>query len=143
VPDLALEKYSYIPIEGSTPTGLSDAFQSFWYFGCLKFFLIALVMQKLWLAARHGSLTAQLLYMLMPVQAMQAITHTTHSFVAPWIHMAIFLLPALLLAHRRRVGQLFPSEPLAVSRDLRPRTDQASEPRGFRSADVASPPLAR
>ena len=104
------EEYFYTPAMGSTLTGLADAFQSFWYFGCLKFFLIAFVMQKLWLAARGGNLTAQLLYMLMPVYALQAITHTTHYFVSPWVHLGIFLLPALLWARqpirRRKASEL-------------------------------------
>ena len=100
--DPALEEYQYSPSAGSTVTGLSDAFQSFWYFGCIKFFLIALVMQKLWLAARSGNITAQLLYMLLPVQAMQAITHYTNNFLLPWPHMVIFLLPALFLSRRGR-----------------------------------------
>src|SRR5262249_17269603 len=59
------------------------------------------VLQKLWLAAQDGNLTAQLLYMLMPVWALEAITHTTQYFLNPWVHMAAFLLPALLLARRR------------------------------------------
>lgn len=101
VPQPAFEEYLYTPPMGSTWTGLSDSFQSFWYFGCLKFFLIAFVMQKLWLAAQGGNLTAQLLYMLMPVYALEAITHTTQYFISPWVHVAIFLLPALMLARRR------------------------------------------
>jgi hypothetical protein len=105
LPDPAYEEYLYTPPMGSTWTGLSDAFQSFWYFGALKFFLIAFVMQKLWLAAQGGNLTAQLLYMLMPVYALEAITHTTQYFLGPWVHMAIFLLPALLLARRRCSGR--------------------------------------
>ncbi len=100
--DAALQEYQYTPPAGSTVTGLSDAFQSFWYFGCLEFLLIAVVMQKLWLAARNGSITAQLLYMLLPVQAMQAVTHYTNNFLLPWPHMAVFLLPALLLARQGR-----------------------------------------
>jgi hypothetical protein len=107
--DVAFNQYYYTPLLGSTPTGLSDAFQSFWYFGCLKFFLIAFVMQKLWCAARDGSEMAQLLYMLLPPQAMQAITHDTHHFVGPWVHIALFLLPAMLLTRRRPRGR---SDPL-------------------------------
>jgi hypothetical protein len=98
----AYEEYFYVPLVGSTETGLSDAFRSFWYFGCLKFFLIAFVMQKLWLAARAGSITAELLYMLLPAWAMEAITHTTHYFVIPWVHISMFLLPALFFARRAR-----------------------------------------
>jgi hypothetical protein len=107
--NLAFNQYYYTPPQGSTPTGLSDAFQSFWYFGCLEFFLIAFVMQKLWWAARDGSQMAQLLYMLLPAQAMQAITHDTHHFVGPWVHIALFLLPAMLLTRRRPRGR---SDPL-------------------------------
>jgi hypothetical protein len=96
------EVFLYEPQLGTTYTGFSDAFQSFWYFGCLKFFLIAFIMQKLWWAARAGSLTAQLLYMLVPMQALEAVTHSTHSFVTPWVHIAMFLLPALFLARKGR-----------------------------------------
>jgi hypothetical protein len=99
----AYDEYFYTPASGSTWTGLSDAFQSFWYFGCLEFFLIGWIMQRLWLAAGRGSICAQLIYMLIPVQAMQAITHTTSYFVTPWIHIGIFLVPALLAARRTEI----------------------------------------
>jgi hypothetical protein len=97
----AYDEFFYTPPTGSTWTGLSDAFQSFWYFGCLKFFLIAIVMRKLWLAASGGNLTAQLLYMLLPVHALEAITHTTQYFLSPLVHLAVFLIPPLMLARRR------------------------------------------
>jgi hypothetical protein len=100
----AYDEFFYVPPMGSTVTGFSDTFQSFWYFGCLKFFLIAFVMQKLWLGARQGSLTAQLLYMLLPSFAMESITHWTHNFLLPWPHIGIFLIPALLWARRPRPG---------------------------------------
>jgi hypothetical protein len=99
----AYDEYAYTPASGSTWTGLSDAFQSFWYFGCLEFFLISWIMQRLWLAAGGGSICAQLIYMLIPVQAMQAITHTTSYFVTPWIHIGIFLVPALWAARRTEI----------------------------------------
>jgi hypothetical protein len=98
--DPAFDEYLYTPPLGSTSTGLSDTFQSFWYFGSLEFFVIAFVMQRLWWAARDGRVMAQLLYMLLLVQALEAITHGTHQFVAPWIHAAIFLLPAMLWARK-------------------------------------------
>jgi hypothetical protein len=97
----AYDEFFYTPTLGSTVTGFSDAFASFWYFGCLKFFAIAYCMQKLWWAARGGSLVAQLLYMLLPVPALEAITHSTQTFISPWVHMAIFLLPGIYLARRR------------------------------------------
>lgn len=105
LPQPALEEFFYQPAIGSTWTGLSDAFQSFWYFGCLKFFVIAYVMQKFWLAARGGNLTAQLAYMLIPVYALETITHSTQRFLDPWVHLAVFFLPALLLSRRRAKKQ--------------------------------------
>jgi hypothetical protein len=97
----AYDEFFYTPALGSTLTGLSDAYASFWYVGCLKFFLIAFCMQKLWWWARSGSIVAQLLYMLAPMNALEAITHSTQNFVSPWVHMAIFLLPAVYLTRRR------------------------------------------
>jgi hypothetical protein len=97
----AYDEFLYTPTPGSTLTGFSDAYASFWYFGCLEFFGIAYCMQKLWWAARGGSFVAQLLYMLMPMWALEAITHSTHAFGEPWVHIAIFLLPGIYLARRR------------------------------------------
>jgi len=101
LPQPSQEEFFYLPAPGSTWTGLSDAFQSFGYLGCLNFFVVAYFMQKFWLAARGGNLTAQLAYMLIPVYALEAITHTTQRFLDPWPHLAVFFLPALLLSRRR------------------------------------------
>jgi hypothetical protein len=116
VPSPAYEQSFYTPPMGSTLTGFSDAYASFWYLGCLKFFLIAFCMQKLWWYARGGSLMAQLCYMLLPIQALEAITHSTQNFVSPWVHIAIFLLPALYIA-RKRAPRDKPLHP-AVSSEL-------------------------
>jgi hypothetical protein len=118
----AYDEFFYTPVPGSTVTGFADAYASFWYFGCLEFFGIAYCMQKLWWAARGGSFVAQLLYMLMPINALEAITHGTDAFVVPWVHMAIFLLPGIYLARRRKTA----SEPhgghqLAGPRVVQPR----------------------
>jgi hypothetical protein len=45
-------------------------------------------------------MSAQLGYVLILAQALHSITHSTHNFVAPWVHMAMFLVPALMLARR-------------------------------------------
>lgn len=137
VPDPAFEEYFYTPPLGTTWTGLSDAFQSFWYFGVLKFFLIAFVMQKLWLAGQEGNLTAQLLYMLVPVYALEAITHITQAFVAPWVHIAIFLLPALMVA-RRRGNVRVPSEQGAIANERWRSPGQPGETIGVARAKASA-----
>lgn len=88
----------YAPHPGTTETGLSDAFASFAYLGALKFFLLAYLMRRLYDAAMAGSTVCQLVYALSLAPAMHAITHHTQWPVSAWIHMAMFLVPALALA---------------------------------------------
>jgi hypothetical protein len=91
----------YAPHPGTTETGLSDAFASFSYLGALKFFLLAYLMRRLYDAAMAGSTLCQLVYALSLAPAMHAITHHTQWPVSAWIHMAMFLVPALALARVR------------------------------------------
>ena len=88
----------YDPPTGSTETGMADAFASFWYLGCLKFFLIAYALSRLYWNARHGSMVAQIVYMTSVVPAMLAITHHTQWMVSTWVHMTLLLLPGLAMA---------------------------------------------
>lgn len=99
--DQAYQEFGHKGLTGSTLTGMSDAFRSFWYFGAIKFFVIAYVLARIYSAAISGNAVMQLLYMLMLVNGLHAITHHTNWFVSPWVHLAIFLLPALLYAKIR------------------------------------------
>lgn len=85
----------YNPELGTTETGLVDAFQSFWYFGCLKFLLLAYVMARIWASAMEGQASAQIVYILSIVPAMHAVSHQTDWVVPVWVHMLFFLVPAL------------------------------------------------
>lgn len=96
----ALEAFRHVPHTGSTHTGMSDAFGSFWYFGALKFFLIALIMAKLYRAGLRGHFVAQALLMLVYVDALQAITHGTGPFFTVWPSLVAFMGPALLYARK-------------------------------------------
>ncbi len=95
LPDEAMRVFGYRAKYGSTVTGLVDSFGSFWYFGCFKFFIIGMVLRKIWNAAKSGGLVSQLLYMLLIVKVLHTVTHSTHWFLAPWVHIAVFLLPGL------------------------------------------------
>jgi hypothetical protein len=98
-------QYLYTKRSGLTTTGMTDSFGSFWYFGCIKFFIIAFIMSKLFLAANRGNSVAQILCMVLTVPAMHAITHSTFWFYKFWPHMLLFLLPALLYARVGRKGK--------------------------------------
>jgi hypothetical protein len=90
LPDVFDVNYT-LPFVGSTLTGFSDCFSSFWYFGSLEFFLIALIMGRIYIFALRGSMTMQVFYMLSLVPSMLTITHSTHEIVGAWIHMLLFL----------------------------------------------------
>jgi hypothetical protein len=88
----------YEPMAGSTYTGMADAFASFWYFGCLKFGLIAWVLGRIYASALHGNTGMQILYMLSVLPGMLSITHFTDEILIGWVHTAAFLIPALYFA---------------------------------------------
>lgn len=90
--------FGYNPSIGSTSTGMTDAFASFWYLGCLKFFLIAWIMGWMYAAARRGHTVMQVVYILSVTPAMLAVTHFTNEVAIAWVHMAAFFVPAFLYA---------------------------------------------
>jgi hypothetical protein len=100
--DLAYDEFGYTASTGSTRTGMTDSFLSFWYFGALEFFIISYVLARIYSAAVRGNITMQLLFILMLVKGLHSITHHTNWFVSPWVHLFIFLTPAILYARTKR-----------------------------------------
>jgi hypothetical protein len=98
IPDVALAYFTYVPHTGTTNIGITDAYRSFGYLGCVKFLLIALAMRWLYARAMSGDFAMQVCYMLILTPGLHAITHSTQSFLSPWVHMAIFLAPVLIWA---------------------------------------------
>jgi len=96
--DSARQVFGLVPHLGSTMTGLTDAFESFWFFGAIKFFVIGFIMSRWWFAARAGNRVAQLVLMLCIAASLEAITHTTHHFFVVFVEIVTFMLPALLYA---------------------------------------------
>jgi hypothetical protein len=93
--DAAYSLFGHIPASGSTSTGISDAFLSFWYFGAVKFLIIGYIMHSLSRAADKGQIVAQILLMLIFPGSLLAITHHTNWFFLTWIRIAAFLGPAI------------------------------------------------
>jgi hypothetical protein len=93
---------SYNKPTGTTETGMADAYASFWYFGAFKFFLVAYCLSRLYGAAMAGHTAPQLFYMLLAVPAMHTISHHTQWVLSAWVHMMVFLIPALLFARIRK-----------------------------------------
>lgn len=101
------DEFMYKPRLGTTTTGMADAFGSFWYFGAVKFFLVAVIMRKLYLAAMQGNVVGQACYITLLTPSLHTLTHHTQWFFNAWVHMAIFLLPSLWLC---RAGAAAPPE---------------------------------
>jgi hypothetical protein len=94
----AYSEFRHIPHTGTTSTGVSDAFLSFWYLGAIKFYLIGLIMSRWYKAAVQGNIVAQMILMLTVSASLHAITHSTHSFFTVFVQLAAFLLPVLMWA---------------------------------------------
>lgn len=98
----ALKEFNYRPKTGSTTTGISDSFLSFWYFGAIKFLIISYVMRSLFRAASRHSLVAIILLMLIYSGALESITHSTDRFFIAWFRIIAFLGPSLLFAREKK-----------------------------------------
>lgn len=111
--DLYKHSYAmgYRPDLGSTETGMADAFASFWYFGCVEFFLISYIMARLYYTAREGWILSQILYIFGITAAMLTVSHHTQWLFSVYIQLGILLLPGLLVLRRRppRTGRQKPS----------------------------------
>jgi hypothetical protein len=98
IDDPAYSMFRYQPITGSTSTGLTGAFASFWYFGCLEFLVIGLFMGRWYRAAVAGNIAAQVVVILMMNASLESITHGTDEFVTAILALCAFLLPVLVFA---------------------------------------------
>lgn len=95
VRDLPKETLGYVGPVGVTTTGMSDAFASFWYFGCIKFFIIGYVMGRWYNRAMKGDIRSQLAYMTLMGSALHTVSHGTSWLLNNYIHMVIFSYPLL------------------------------------------------
>ena len=93
--------FYYNAAVGSTFTGIADSFRSFWYFGALKFFLIAYILRKMFLSAEAGNVVFIILSAVIMKDAMHAITHHTQWFFSPLVHIGIFLMTGLYLIRKK------------------------------------------
>src|SRR5205823_1602792 len=87
----------------TTETGLADAFASFWYFGLIKFFLIGLILSRWYKAAMRGNGAAEIIVILVMYSALLSFPFDTNKFFLEFVNLAVFLLPGLALARRKRM----------------------------------------
>lgn len=98
IDDPAYSMFRYQPMVGSTNTGLTDTFASFWYFGALEFLAVGLFMGAWYRAAAGGNIAAQIVIMLTMTGALESITHSMEEFVSGVFVLCLFLLPVFVYA---------------------------------------------
>jgi len=72
--DTAYRLFGHVAVPGTTSTGMADAFESFWYFGAINFFLIGLILSRWYNSAMVGNTNAQMIIMLTMTAALHSIT---------------------------------------------------------------------
>lgn len=102
--EITVEVMGFRPERGTTQTGMADAYQSYWYFGCLKYYIIGYVMGRWWNRANRGDLWSQLAYMSLMSAALHTITHGTYWLLNSYIHMMIFAWPCLYWSRHHLIG---------------------------------------
>lgn len=119
--DIGVKDYGnlgYTAVTGTTLTGLSDSFSSFWYLGAFKLFLIGIIVSRWHKAAECGGIPAQVIVILVAYPALLALPFSTSQFFLKFFELAIFLVPALAfsrVAKKKRPRLL--SNRLPVQRD--------------------------
>ncbi|HUD47636.1 MAG TPA: hypothetical protein VMR33_12445 [Candidatus Baltobacteraceae bacterium] len=136
--------YGYQNATGSTVGGITDAFASFWYFGCLEFFAIGYIMRRLYVSAVGGMFVWQLACSLITVFSLLAITHSTHVMLLCWVPVTAFLGSSLVYA-RAKPGEAKSETIPAVagSREPRPVAGVAEASKGRRAWLVLRNPKGR
>lgn len=86
---------------GSTLTGMTDCYGSYWYFGVIKFYIIAYIMQLLYRYGCEGNVVSQMLYLFFMNMALHSITHHTSWFIRPWVHVVVFWLPVIYWSRKK------------------------------------------
>ncbi|MBX3426170.1 MAG: hypothetical protein KF688_10860 [Pirellulales bacterium] len=96
----AYQMYAFY--NGASKTGVADAYESFWYFGAFKFFLVAYFMRGLYNSAMLRWPSAQILYISLLIPSLWCIAHSTHMFVNRIVMISILVVPLLYWARQRQ-----------------------------------------
>jgi hypothetical protein len=99
---LAKERYGHEVLTGTVSTGYCDAFESFGWFGFIKFSMIGWMMGTLYRHGMAGHFLGQLLYIYLLADAMQAISHGTNMIlVSKWVYFFVLGYPIFYFARRK------------------------------------------
>lgn len=100
--------YNYVPWGGTTPTGVSTTYQSFWIFGCLEFFMFAFILARIFAKGVGGSAVHLAIFPLLAIQTVQTFTHSDSYFYISLIKLTVFTLPVSRFVTGFREKQIIP-----------------------------------
>ncbi|RIK78040.1 MAG: hypothetical protein DCC67_11995 [Planctomycetota bacterium] len=102
-PDALAERaFSYVGKAGATNTGFVDAYWAFGYAGVLVFGLVAAAVGCCYKRAVRGDIAFQFYFVILSVDALHIITHTTSFFLFHAFHVCVLTAPVFWYAMRRR-----------------------------------------
>ncbi|MFL5329782.1 MAG: hypothetical protein ACJ8C4_12795 [Gemmataceae bacterium] len=128
IPDTPKDVYGYEGPPGSTSTGMADAFESFWWLGFLKFYIVGYIMGRWYNRAVRGDLWSQLAFMALMSPALHTITHHTTWLLVNYIHMIVFAWPGLAWA-KLAVANVQSQRPVTAATRAGPQTGLARNAR--------------
>lgn len=100
---VAMSRYGHSFKTGTTGTGFRDAFESFGWFGFIKFIMIGWIMGTLYRYGMKGCFLGQLLYIYLISPGMHAISHETNRvLVSSWVYFFALGYPVFYWAKVRK-----------------------------------------
>lgn len=92
----------HIQKKGTTLPGFAVVYGAFGYFGPIQFFLIGLILSRLFKAAENHNFIAQILVILATFPALLAFSFSPNRFFLEFVSYFIFIGPVLLWAKKKR-----------------------------------------
>ena len=84
-------------LKGTTMTGLSTTFAELWFFGGALYYVIAFILGRLFARGLAGDRLSQVLYAVIIVHGLHAITHSHTWFFGKALYAVIILVPLFVL----------------------------------------------
>jgi hypothetical protein len=90
---VVVNRYGWAILPYIVPTGPASAFQQFWYFGAVCFYVLARCLKGHWVRAFRGDLWSQAVYTLSAPYAVSAVVNDVYAIYHP---VVMFVVPGLL-----------------------------------------------
>lgn len=94
--------FNYSKELSTSSPGIIDAFNSFWYFGAIKFYLVGFIIRKFYVSAEQSRLFPILLFPFVIVGGLLVMTHGTQFFIYSILIHILYLYPIYIYARNKK-----------------------------------------